>query len=373
VHYGSELIATLRLIRSENIGPKTCIALISHYGSACEALKKVIELSKCGRLSRNITLCSEEHVALEIEATESCGAELISYQDECYPALLKEIANYPPIITVAGRRRELLQGNKVALVGSRNASISGANFAHKIAAELSDAGLVVVSGLARGIDAHAHLGSLDKGTIAVVGCGIDQIYPPENKDLYTKIMENGLIITEQAFGSMPKAAYFPQRNRIISGLSLATVVIEAGLKSGSLITADFALEQNREVFATPGFPLDYRYSGTNKLIKQGANLLESSEDILHVLGQQPQELFKNSANAQLSSFKSVATYNVPMQKDLAKTRELVLSSMSAVPVGLNQLAELSSIPLNLLSIAVVELELQGKLERVGSNQFVLIS
>lgn len=363
--YNSQTLSTLRLIRSENVGAKTFFSLIRAFGSATQALSKVQELSAEGRLDKNIKLCTEESVLEEINKTCAFGAEIICYNDEKYPSLLKEISNYPPAITVAGACQALLAYPKVAIVGSRNPSINGTNFAHKIASEISAAGYAVVSGFARGIDTYVHMGSLAKGTIAVTACGIDHIYPPENKKLYQDILQNGVILTEQAFGSLPKAMHFPQRNRIISGLSLATVVIEAGIKSGSLITANFALEQNREVFATPGFPLDYRYAGTNCLIKQGAYLLETTEDILNVLNQQP--LIKKTCDLQESS------ENLPVQIDTDEIRKLILNKIGTMPTTLDQLSISTKISLSALSIALVELELEGKLARVGSNQFILIS
>lgn len=376
--HSAETISTLRLIRSENVGPKTFFSLIKAFGSAVHALAKVEEFSSHGRLASNIKLCPHDEVIKEIELATAFGAEIICCTNDRYPALLKEISNYPPVITIAGPAKHLLQSRCVAIVGSRNPSINGNNFAHKIATELAESDYTIVSGFARGIDTYAHMGSLAHGTIAVTACGINHIYPPENKKLYQDILNKGLILTEQAFNSLPKAVYFPQRNRIIAGLSLATVVIEAGIKSGSLITANFALEQNREVFATPGFPLDYRYSGTNHLIKQGAYLLEKTEDILTVLNQQ----CIPTSKARSASFDTALCdpdtsvphiENAEVQKDLDRIRKLVLDKIGTMPITFDQLIRSIGAPSNLLAVALVELELEGKLERVGSNQFLLIS
>jgi DNA processing protein len=370
-----EKLACLRLIRSENLGLRTFFSLIKTFGTAQKALEQVQRFSNH---QRKIELCSEEKAIEEIEKTLAHGAEFIFYNDEGYPGLLKEITDYPPVITVMGKRKELLSKDKVAIVGSRSASVNGANFAHKIAAEVSEAGYVIVSGLARGIDNYAHNGSLKGGTIAVIASGIDHIYPPENKSLYGEIIEKGLIITEQAFGSLPKSVYFPQRNRIISGMSLATIVVEASVKSGSLITARFALEQNREVFAVPGFPLDIRYSGTNYLIKQGAALLETAEDVLNLLRQghslprrgEQLDLLDDTNNIKISEPESIAEQ--VSQKDLDKLHELVLSKLGTTPVSIDQLVQGLNIPMALLSLALIELELAGKIERTGSNQVILV-
>lgn len=368
----SEKLAALRLIRSENLGARTFFSLIKTFGSPVRALAKVEELSADGRLTRDIKLCSEEVALEEIHKATAFGAEIICYTDANYPALLKEISSCPPVITIAGTGKTLLANFKISLVGSRSPSINGGNFAHKIASELAEAGYTVVSGFARGIDTYAHMGSLERGTIAVTACGIDQIYPPENKKLYQDILERGLILTEQPFGSLPKAVYFPQRNRIISGLSLATAVIEAGTKSGSLITANFALEQNREVFAVPGFPLDYRYSGTNHLIKQGASLLEKTEDILNILNQPA--LIKQTPQQELELLHEETILDDSLeQKDVGEIRKLILNKVGVTPVTLDQIASSLNLPISVLSVVLVEMELEGKLGRVGANQVVLIA
>jgi len=217
-----------------------------------------------------------------MEDSQKYGAKIVYYKENIYPESLKQIHDFPPIITILGNKELLLSENKISIVGSRNSSINSSRFSYKIAKEFGESGFSVVSGLARGVDAQAHMGSIDSGTIGVIAGGIDNIYPLENKKLYEYMRERGLIISENAFGVVPQAKNFPQRNRIVSGLSKALVVVEASLKSGSLITANFALEQGREVFSVPGFPMDPRYSGTNALIKQGAYLFERSDDVLNV-------------------------------------------------------------------------------------------
>jgi DNA processing protein len=374
-----ERLACLRLIRSENVGPRTFFSLLKVFKTAKIAVEKVSSLYSSGKLKRKIKLCSEQEAREEIERTLQYGAELIFYNDERYPELLKEIPDYPPVLTVFGKRKDLLSKDKIAIVGSRSASVNGANFAHKIAAEVSDAGYVITSGFARGIDNYAHKGSLNHGTIAVLANGIDHIYPAENKNLYNEISEHGLLITEQAFGSLPKATNFPQRNRIISWLSLAIIVIEASVKSGSLITARLAAEQNREVLAVPGFPLDIRYSGTNYLIKQGASLLETAEDVFNAVRMEVRIKRKeNQLELDLSDQNDTEICEAtniddkPQKKDLDKIHELVLSKLGTMPVSIDQLVQLLKLPVSCISLALIELELEGKLERVGSNQVMLV-
>lgn len=370
-----EGLAALRLIRSENIGVKTFFSLLKLFGTPGKALERVPGLTLRGGGTKSaIKLCSEEHALKEIDCVSSYGAQMIYFKDDSYPALLKQIVDYPPIITVLGNK-ELLNKRTVAVVGSRNASSNGTRFAYKIALELGENNFVISSGLARGIDTYAHRASLDKGTIAVIAGGIDNIYPPENKDLYAQIAEKGIIITENSFGSLPKAQNFPQRNRIISGLAEAVIIVEASLKSGSLITANFAIEHNRELFAVPGFPLDPRYSGTNMLLKQGAYLFENSKDVLQILeGQkankvQKQHLLLDEREEFISE--NIDYDSVNYKKDLEKIRKLLLSKLNATPISIDYLIRELQVPVNLIMMVVVELELAGKIERVSGNSIAL--
>ena len=277
--YSNETIDILRLIRSENVGPKTFFSLIKFFGSASRALENAPDFSLRGGKSKPIKLYSKADALKELEALEKNKSYLITYKDPNYSELLSQTSNFPPVLSYKGNISLLNHDKIIAIVGARNSSINGRSFAAKLAKDLVKAGYVTTSGLARGIDTSVHSSS-GSNTIAVVAGGIDHIYPPENKTLYAQIAENGLLLAELSVGSKPLSQHFPQRNRIISGLALATVVVEAGLKSGSLITANFALEQNREVFAVPGFPIDPRCIGSNRLIKNGAYLLESVDDII---------------------------------------------------------------------------------------------
>jgi DNA processing protein len=369
-----EKLSALRLIRSENVGIKTFFSLLKFFGSANKAINKVQELSIKGGRSKPIKLYSKENAIEEIEKAYAYGAEIIHYQEDSYPKLLQEIADFPPIITVFGKNRELLNKDKVAIVGSRNASLNGTRFAYKIANEIAEHGYVIVSGLARGIDSYVHRGSLEHGTIAIIAGGIDNIYPPENKDLYQSIADKGLVIAENPFGTIPKAQNFPQRNRLISGLSKATIVIEGSIKSGSLITANFALEQNREVFAVPGFPMDTRYSGTNKLIKQGAYLLETVEDVLHIINAriaQNKSLFTNQQkHYQEGDFN---LNDKVIEKDLDKVRNLILSILSVSPITIDDLIRKLNVPVGIVMLSIIELELAGVVQRTRNNEVVLLT
>ncbi len=364
-----EVMASLRLIRSDNSGIKTFYNLIKYYGSALATIKKISELPSLNVKTRKITLASEEDIQQELENVEKIGAQFLHYQDQDYPYLLKLTADPPPFLTIIGKK-ELLQRDTVAIVGSRNASTNGLNFTHKIATELSKANLVIVSGLARGIDTAAHKSSLANGTIAVIAGGIDNIYPLENKKLFEEIADNGLIIAENSYGTTPTAKNFPQRNRIISGLCMGTVVMEANLKSGSLITAKFAAEQGRNVFAVPGFPLDYRYSGTNYLLKQGAILIESAEDIL--------EHLKYNRSKQLdllyteTTDKELPEETCEVKQDIDQIQNLILSSIGFSPTTIDDLMIRHNLSVDIIQIAILELELEGKVIK-SNNTITLMS
>jgi DNA processing protein len=268
----------LRLIRSRNLGVQTFYKLLKIF----ETPKNVLENLACYTKQNPIIPCSEKLVQEEIENCEEVKAEIITIFDESYPHNLKQIINPPPILTIRGNKR-LLNANNIAVVGARNASANAYNFANKIARELGQEGFVIVSGLARGIDTSAHQGSINTGTIAVIAGGINNIYPSENEGLYYDIVEKGLIISELPFGTIPRGQYFPARNRIVSGLSKGVIIVEASLRSGTLITANKALEQGREVFVCPGNPYDPRCEGSNRLLKEGAILITEIGDIIETI------------------------------------------------------------------------------------------
>src|SRR5262249_5372017 len=276
-----------------------------------------------------------------------------------YPKLLHAISDPPPVITMLGHAHLWQKNDVIAMVGSRNASAHGCQFAGKLARELGEAGFAVVSGLARGIDTHVHKGALDRGTVAVIAGGIDNIYPPENEALYSHIRESGAIISEQAFGSLPYSGAFPGRNRIIAGMSLGTVIVEAAPKSGSLITARFAMENNREVFAVPGSPLDPRSRGCNHLLKQGATMVENAADILQGIAHlRNPSLKENPPMAYASDLPSAQ----PTSNESEDIRRLVMEKLGTTPVLVDELIEQCETSAQIALTILLELELAGRLK-----------
>lgn len=357
-----EKLNWIRLSRSENVGKSTFFRLLEVFGSTANVLEKISDQAFQGGLGRQIKLCSEIDAENEIKKTENFGAEIITFYDEKYPKLLREIDDPPPIITIKGKE-EFLNKYSVAVVGPRNASFNGIAFARKIAKDLGDNSLIVVSGLAKGIDTAAHIAALDSGTVGVIAGGIDHIYPVENSNLYQEIYKRGLIVSENPFGIPPKGGNFIQRNRLISGMSLGVIVVEAGLRSGSLTTARFAAEQNREVFSVPGSPFDPRCHGTNRLIKEGAKLTETIDDILaEILNMKL--LFDN-----ISSFEEpetedfiISSIKTPSDNDVKKVREEILSKLSFVPISFEDIIQELEVSSRIVNIAIVQLELADKVE-----------
>ena len=270
-----EKIDWLRLARTETVGPITFHRLLSKYKTPAAALDILPVLTK----NKPIRICDSATAERELETLTKHHGQMIFAGDENYPLALTSLEDAPPVLSVLGNI-ELLNKQSVALVGSRNASLNARKLVQKMASDLGKAGVTIVSGLARGIDTSAHEGSLTTGTIAVVAGGVNVIYPKENTDLFHKIAESGAVVSECAWGTQPMAQHFPKRNRIVSGLSVGTVVIEASLRSGSLITARMAAEQGRDVMAVPGFPLDPRSEGTNALLRDGVILVRDAADVL---------------------------------------------------------------------------------------------
>lgn len=357
----NELLASLRLFRSERIGPRTYKALLQAFGSAEAALEALPNMGK------KIRICSVGEAEKELKAVEKFGAQMLLKGAEGYPEALAVIEDAPPLITVKGRL-ELLGKSTIGVVGARNASLAGTRLAGVIAKGLGVAGCIVASGLARGIDTAAHNATIDTGTIAVIAGGIDSIYPPENKALQQRLYEEGLVVAELPFGASPKAEHFPQRNRIISGLSQGVLVVEASLRSGSLITARLALEQGREVFAVPGSPLDPRAEGPNRLIKQGAILVESAQDILeHIRAPRTMPLFRGVSE-------DAAPVYALEQKPVRPADEIeqaLLQALSSAPTPMDQLLAQFSGEEKALHLTLLQLELGGRIERQPGNCFVL--
>jgi DNA processing protein len=367
-----ERLDWLRLARSSGIGPITVRDLIAYFGTAAKALEALPDLARRGGGARPVRLCPKPEAEREIETLAKLGARLIARPEPDYPEALAALEDAPPVIAVKGRA-ELLNPDRIALVGARNASANGRRIAGDMAAGLARSGAVVVSGMARGIDTAAHLGALQArsetgGTIAVVAGGIDVLYPPENAALFERLGVEGLIVAEAAPGTEPAARHFPRRNRIISGLSRAVVVVEAALRSGSLITARYALDQGREVMAVPGSPLDPRCRGANRLIREGARLVEDFEQVLESLDGLIGLDLKFHENLKFEH--QASEINTLSEAD--RVREDVLSLLGPSPVMVDELVRQCHCSPPVLGMVLLELDLAGRLERHPGNRVSLL-
>ena len=354
----------LRLIRSDNVGPRTFRSLLNHCGGARAALDALPDLARRGGAARPARICSREAAERELEASIKQGVALIALGEPGYPARLRMIDDAPPLIGVRGKT-SALASHMIAVVGSRNASAAGAKFAERIARELGDAGFVIVSGLARGIDAAAHRASLGTGTVAVLAGGHDHVYPAEHAPMVEQILPAGCAITEMPLGWEPRGRDFPRRNRLISGLSIGVVIVEAARRSGSLITARMANEQGREVFAVPGSPLDPRAEGTNGLLKQGATLVTEAVDVLAVvrpiLGQRIEQPVEEPDGGERN-------FTEPDNSERARITRL----LGPTPVSIDDLVRLSQSTPAVVRTVLLELEIAGRLERHGGGLVSLV-
>lgn len=344
----------LRLSMSENVGPQTFRMLIGRYGDAASAIAALPALTRKGGLSRPPRLYGQDAAERDLARAAGFGARFVASCEPDYPAPLREIDSPPPLLCIKGDSR-LLQKSAVAIVGARNASAAGRKLARQIAIDVGLMDHVIVSGLARGIDTAAHEASLETGTIAVLAGGLDVIYPPENEALHRAIGERGLLVTEMIPGTVPRAEHFPRRNRIISGIARSVVIVEAALRSGSLITARYANEQGREVFAVPGSPLDPRSEGCNRLIRDGATLLLSSSDVLDRMNQ----TWRPIQSAMFEPEPEALLAYEPEESD----RELVVSLLSPTPVDMDDLIRESGLPSGAVAALLLELALAGKVAR----------
>ncbi|MEF0939114.1 DNA-processing protein DprA [Rhizobium sp. BR 362] len=353
-------IAWLRLIRSDNVGPSTFRDLIRHYGSAEAALAALPELSQRGGSTRAIRIASEQDALRELEAAHRFGARFVGIGEPDYPQALREIDGAPPLLAVKGNLPTATRP-AIGLVGSRNASISGAKFTAMIARACGQAGYAVVSGLARGIDTAAHRASLETGTIAAVAGGLDQPYPPENVGLLHEIWDgNGLAVSEMPFGWEPRARDFPRRNRLISGISLGVVVVEAATRSGSLITARLAGEFGRLVFAVPGSPLDPRCEGTNGLLKDGAMIVTSPEDIIEALRPLAEpDLFRPQL-AEAPAEKNDKPISLPPDDT---DRWQIVDALGPTPVEIDDIIRHTGLSVSSVHSVLLELDMAGRLHR----------
>jgi DNA processing protein len=355
------------LCRTETIGPISFFAMLRRFGSARASLEALPRLARRDERSQTVIAVTRAEAEAELAALHRAGARVVCWGEPLYPSALAAIDDAPPILTVLGRA-ELLGRPIVAVVGARNASASGRRFSRDLAASLGRGGVVVVSGLARGIDAAAHLGALDTGSIAVVAGGVDVVYPEENRGLHEALARQGAIVAELALGTEPQARHFPRRNRIISGMALGVVVVEAAARSGSLITARLALEQGRDVFAVPGSPLDPRCRGSNDLLRRGATLTEGAEDVLSQLG--PLMECAPRLSSALSVETSTARGWPPAEaSELAgdSELELILERLGPTPVAVDELVRQCHLSAAAVATLLLELELAGRVERHPGN------
>lgn len=364
----AEKFARLRLIRTENIGPITFYRLLDQFGSARMALEHLPDMARKGGRRKAFKIFSVADTETEITALQEIGAHMVFWGTSAYPPLLAHIDDAPPILFIRGHLH-LMAKKAVAVVGSRNASINGRRFAQSIAQALGEAGYLVVSGMARGIDTAAHLGAMPSGTIAALGGGVDVVYPRENTDLYNNLIETGAVCSEVTIGTTPQARHFPRRNRIISGMSRAIVVLEAGAKSGSLITARMALEQNREVFAVPGPPQDPRVKGSNALIRNGAYLTETADDVLQVLSDMSANAFSEGRRRAVNTQPMLSLDN----KELDLARDHIHQALDYGPTDIDDIIRDTEQSPAVVAAILLELEVAGKLERQNGNKVALIS
>ena len=371
-----DAIERLRLARTEGVGPSLYRRLIARFGSADAALDALPEISRVGGRAAPLALASRDAAERERDIVARAGGRLVFLDTDAYPAALAMLPDAPPVLAVQGDAR-LLGGRAVGIVGSRQASANGRAIAETLAEALARAGLVVVSGLARGVDAAAHVGAMRSGaTVACIATGIDVAYPPENAVLQSAIAERGAVVAEMPPGTQPLARHFPRRNRLIAGLALGIVVIEAAQRSGSLITARLALEAGRELFAVPGSPLDARCLGSNDLIRQGAHLTETAADVLANLPDHPAReglardpLFSRAGDR--PSFSAPAPLPLPAVTDT--DRDAVACLLSAAPTLVDDLIRRCHLSAPATLSALLELELAGRVQTVAGNRVALLS
>lgn len=378
----------IRLIRCESVGPRTFRTLLNRFGSARAALEALPDLAR--EAGRTVRMAPEAQIEGELAAMAALGARFVACGEPDYPRALDAVDAAPPLLAVRGRL-EALATPGVAIVGARNASALGLRFAGTLARGLGDAGLLVVSGLARGIDAAAHEASCATGTAAVMAGGLGRIYPKEHAGLADRIAERGCILSEMPFGWTATGRDFPRRNRIVSGMSYGVVVVEAALRSGSLITARFATEQGREVFAVPGSPLDPRAEGTNRLIREGATLATGVEDILEGLrpllatGEPPPPPLRDSGGSadeplwdEWEEIAGPAPRGLPdgpaaaEEEAPASPDDRLLAVLGPSPVSIDDLVRSSGLAARQVQQIVMELDLAGRIERHGDSRVSMV-
>lgn len=354
-----ERFARLQLFRSPGVGPMTYRQILRKAGSGLQAIDLLPELVKAnGR--RGLALAPRAAIEREWAEAERLGVEFISLGEPSYPAPLAAISDPPPVIAARGDAA-LASRRIVAIVGARNASAAALSFTRELAGALGEAGIVVASGMARGIDGAAHQGSVRTGTIAVLAGGADSIYPPQHRDLYGEIVQLGLVLSEQPLGMVARAQDFPKRNRIVSGLSGGVVVIEAAERSGTLITARLANEQGRDVFAVPGSPLDPRCRGTNDLIRKGAILIQEADDVLSELGRTQASLFEPD----------LLPPTLGEEEPPESLKDQILSLLSFDPVHRDRLIAETGAPAPQVASALLDLVLEGQAAEEAGGGYAL--
>ena len=358
----NERLARVQLAWSENVGPITFKHLIARYGDATKALDALPELAQRGGRKRPIKLCPKSKASGEIEKLDAFKGELLVLGDAHYPAPLANIEDAPPVLAIKGHKH-LLEKTAIGMVGARNASTMGKKMSYQLAKELGVEGFVIASGLARGIDTAAHEGAITTGTIAVLGTGLDIIYPKENSALQERIAAEGLVMSEHVCGTKPNAQHFPRRNRIISGLSKGVLVVEAAMRSGSLITARLASEQGRDVYAVPGSPLDPRAKGTNNLIRNGAQMVEAASDVIEAIETLN---YTPLMDPTLSLFEDQTTdLSIDDDKEL---QERIMIELSSTPTPIDDIIRELKLPSSLVLSCLLELELAGRINRHFGNK-----
>jgi DNA processing protein len=354
----------LRLIRSDNVGPRTFRDLVNHYGDAHAALAALPALARRGGAARSIRICSREEAQAELKAARSRGIVFVALEEPDYPLRLQMIDDAPPLLAVRGEAAALNRP-LVAIVGSRNASAAGVKFAERLALDLGAAGYAIVSGLARGIDAAAHRASAATGTVAVLAGGHERIYPPEHVPLLESILGSGAAVSEMPLAWEPRARDFPRRNRLISGLAVGVVIVEAARRSGSLITARLAGEQGREVFAVPGSPLDPRSEGTNSLLKQGATLVTEAADVIAAL----EPILDRGIDLPAREPEQES----PVPPELGDDeRSRIIGLLGPTPTSIDDVVRLAQSTPAVVRTVLLELEIAGRLERHGGGLVSLV-
>ncbi|MQX35554.1 DNA-processing protein DprA [Roseospira navarrensis] len=370
----AERLDWLRLIRSENVGPITFHRLIRQYGTVAAALEALPALARRGGRGKPLRVHGKGAAERELAALDRAGVAVVAHGEPHYPPALAPLEDSPPLLFVRGHPA-LLERRGVAVVGARNASLNGRKLAHRLAQDLARADVLVVSGMARGIDTAAHQGALSAGalgaggTVAVLAGGVDVVYPPENQPLYDALAEQGAVVSEMPLGEAPQARHFPRRNRIISGIALGVVVVEAAARSGSLITARLAGEQGREVFAVPGSPLDGRAAGPNRLLRDGATLTESADDVLRGLADLLRAPLREPAAADFRA----ETVPPPSDAEVDAARATILEALGPAPVTVDELIRGCQLSVSVVAVVLLELELAGRLERLPGGRVALLT